>query len=190
MVPRQMEEFMTAGEPDQANMSADVDQADASAGGCGAPPQKDRHNEAPTCLTREYRTDSISVLWFAERCIHSGECIRALPRVFNPRRRPWVAIDRADADAIADAVLRCPTGALHYVRHDGGPDEPVPQGVEVRVVHNGPYFIRGALDVRNDEGQVIRSDTRMALCRCGSSKHMPFCDNSHREIGFDDSSAP
>ena len=79
-------------------------------------------SEAPP--PREYHTGRITVQWHAERCIHSGNCVRALPRVFNPRRRPWVDIDAADADAIERAVLRCPSGALRFVRHDGGPSEP------------------------------------------------------------------
>lgn len=164
----------------------DVDQADASAGGCGAPPEPDAPNHAPAGLTREYRSERISVLWFAERCIHSGECIRAQPRVFDPRRRPWVKIDAADADAVAEAVLRCPTGALHYVRHDGGPQEPVPERTTIRPVPDGPYHVRGKVEVRTSGGELIREDTRVALCRCGESRHMPFCDNSHTAAGFRD----
>jgi CDGSH-type Zn-finger protein len=30
----------------------------------------------------------------------------------------------------------------------------------------------------------MRRETRLALCRCGQSKHMPLCDNTHRAIGF------
>ncbi|HEX2095224.1 MAG TPA: (4Fe-4S)-binding protein, partial [Longimicrobiaceae bacterium] len=166
--------------------SSNPDQADASAGGCGAPPRPEAPNQAPPGLTREYRSDRISVLWFAERCIHSAECIRALPRVFDPRRRPWVQIDDAAADAVAEAVLRCPTGALHYVRHDGGPQEPVPGDTTFRVVRDGPLYVRGPVEVVTGEGEPVRRDTRVALCRCGKSEHMPFCDNSHRAAGFRD----
>src|SRR4051812_49429704 len=61
----------------------------ASAGGAGAPPVPSAANRAPD-LTREYEGDGITVEWYATRCIHSAKCVHALPRVFDPRRRPWV----------------------------------------------------------------------------------------------------
>ena len=48
---------------------------------------------------------------------------------------------------------------------------------------NGPYFVRGSFKLIDPDGSVHR-ETRMALCLCGQSKHMPFCDNTHRAIGF------
>lgn len=170
----------------ESKLPTEIDHADASSGGRGGPPKPESRNQAPAGLTREYRSESISVLWFADRCIHSAACIRALPRVFNPRRRPWVEIEAAGADAIAQAVLLCPTGALHFVRHDGGPQEPVPTDVAVRTVPDGPYYVQGLVEVTTSGGDLIRRDTRMALCRCGKSEHMPFCDNSHRASGFRD----
>jgi uncharacterized Fe-S cluster protein YjdI/CDGSH-type Zn-finger protein len=158
--------------------------ADASAGGTGAPPPADAPNRVFAKLTREYSTEKIRVQWYARRCIHSAACIRALPQVFNPAQRPWVTPENADADAVANAVLQCPTGALQFVRLDGGPEEAPPETVQIRAVKNGPYFVRGAVEMRDDNGDVIRNDTRFALCRCGQSKHLPFCDNTHRAIGF------
>ena len=102
--------------------SVEADESRASEGGAGAPPEPESPNRAPD-LTREYSTPDITVQWFAGRCIHSANCVRALQRVFDPQRRPWVEPAAAPADAIADAVLRCPTGALHFVRHDGGLQE-------------------------------------------------------------------
>lgn len=151
-----------------------------------APPDPQAQNQAPPGLTREYRSGSVSVLWFADRCIHSGACIRRLPQVFDAKRRPWVDVDAADADAIAQAVLACPTGALHLGPHPAGPREPVPQGISVQTVRDGPYYVRGEVEIRAADGGLIRRDTRMALCRCGRSENMPFCDNSHRATGFRD----
>ena len=64
-------------------------EASASEGGAGAPPDPVAPNRAPD-LTREYRAEGITVQWYAGRCIHSANCVRSLPRVFAPERRPWV----------------------------------------------------------------------------------------------------
>ena len=163
-------------------MAGQTDDADAGSGGTGAPPEEHEANEVFSDLTREYSSPDIRVQWYAARCIHTAACIKALPRVFNARRRPWIDVDAADADAIADAVLKCPTGALHFVRADGTP-EPVPGNVTVRIVRDGPYLVRGNIEVTDVDGRVVRKDSRVALCRCGRSKHMPFCDNTHRAAG-------
>jgi uncharacterized Fe-S cluster protein YjdI len=41
-------------------------------------------------LTKEYATDEIVVVWEPRLCYHSHNCVRSLPRVFDPNRRPWV----------------------------------------------------------------------------------------------------
>ncbi|HEY0708438.1 MAG TPA: CDGSH iron-sulfur domain-containing protein [Polyangia bacterium] len=164
----------------------DNEQADASAGGAGAPPPEDEANRVAADLTREYAGRGIRVQWYASRCVHSGACIMALPKVFNPMRRPWVDLTQpsAEADAVAEAVLRCPTGALHYVRLDGGPQETAADPVQITQVANGPHLLRGDIQIFDENGRLLRRDTRVALCRCGRSLHMPFCDNSHRATGF------
>jgi uncharacterized Fe-S cluster protein YjdI len=158
------------------------DEPDASAGGGGGPPPDDAANRAPSDLTREYTGRGIRVEWYASRCIHVGECIRAMPRVFDSRRRPWVdlAFPEAEADAVAEAVMRCPTGALHFERLDGGPQEAAAPGVRATPIPKGPLYLRGDVEIFDEAGQLIRRDTRMAICRCGKSRHLPFCDNSHR----------
>jgi uncharacterized Fe-S cluster protein YjdI len=156
------------------------DERAASAGGAGAPPRPDEPNSAPP-VTREYSTGRITVQWHAERCIHSANCIRAQPRVFDPRRRPWVDVDAADADAIANAVLRCPTGALQYVRHDEAAQETPDVPTTLTPIRNGPLYVRGDVEVRGLDGHVIRTGTRVSLCRCALARDLPFCDNSCRK---------
>jgi uncharacterized Fe-S cluster protein YjdI len=157
---------------------------DAGQGGAGAPPPEHAANQVRPGLTREYERSEIRVQWYASRCIHSGACIRALPSAFDPARRPWIDVDAADADSLAQAVMRCPTGALRFERLDGGPQEPEPESVEITPVRNGPYLVRGPVDIVDPATRQPRRETRVALCRCGQSKHMPFCDNTHRAIGF------
>lgn len=154
-------------------------EANASVGGAGAPPDPAGVNHAPD-LTREYPAEGITVEWYATRCIHSANCVRALPAVFDPRRRPWVEPDAAPPDAIAAAVLRCPSGALHFVRHDGGPPEVPDVPTTLTPIRNGPLYVRGELEMRGLDGHPVRQDTRASLCRCGLAHHMPFCDNACR----------
>jgi CDGSH-type Zn-finger protein len=50
---------------------------------------------------------------------------------------------------------------------------------------NGPYLVRGEFELTDQEGNVI--ETRrgtIALCRCGASRMKPFCDGTHKSIGF------
>jgi Iron-binding zinc finger CDGSH type len=92
--------------------------------------------------------------------------------------------DGAGAEAIAAVVEECPTGALHYRRLDGGSQETGDEETTVDPRPNGPLFLRGRLRIVDPEGGVIREDTRVALCRCGGSANKPFCDGTHRRIGF------
>jgi CDGSH-type Zn-finger protein len=60
--------------------------------------------------------------------------------------------------------------------------------VEIKVRHNGPYKITGAVRVIDADGNefVLPDDGRaLALCRCGGSTTKPFCDGTHSKIGFD-----
>ncbi len=59
--------------------------------------------------------------------------------------------------------------------------------VIVTVRDNGPNRIQGPVTVVDVEGNVIREvpeGERLALCRCGQALTKPFCDGTHREIGF------
>ena len=161
----------------------------ASEGGAGAPPHPDERNRAPD-LTREYHTPEITVQWYADRCIHSATCVRALRAVFDPQRRPWIEPTAASADAIAAAVLRCPSGALHFIRHDGGAEEASDVPATLTPIRNGPLYVRGDVEVRGLDGRPLRRDTRMSLCRCDLAERMPFCDNTCRKQHWRERATP
>ena len=61
---------------------------------------------------KEYSNGEIIVLWEAKKCIHSGNCVRTLSQVFQPKERPWIKIDNATSEEIKMAVAKCPSGAL------------------------------------------------------------------------------
>jgi CDGSH-type Zn-finger protein/uncharacterized Fe-S cluster protein YjdI len=134
---------------------------------------------------RTYETERIRVHWDSSRCIHTGICLRRLPSVFDVNARPWVDLSGADADAIADAVAHCPTGALRYERLDGADQEQPNRPTVVLPIENGPLLMVGDLDVKGPEGEPITHENRLTLCRCGMSRNQPFCDNSHRRRGWE-----
>jgi len=147
---------------------------------------QDIENEArylPT-VERVYRNENLEVLWEPSLCIHVGACFTNLLPVFNPQRRPWVNLNAASPDEIAEVIRQCPTGALHYRRFDGGPQEEPDSEITIQPRTNGPLFLRGPLKVVDIRGNVVREDTRLALCRCGASGNKPYCDGTHREFGF------
>jgi uncharacterized Fe-S cluster protein YjdI len=133
---------------------------------------------------RVYRNERVAVHWNPSRCIHSERCMRGLPQVFQPQARPWVQVDNATADEIATVIARCPSGALHVERFDGGAIEEPAEPTMVEPQPNGPLYIRGHIRVLDANGALVREDTRMALCRCGHSRNKPFCDGSHETAGF------
>ena len=63
-----------------------------------------------------YETPEITVTFEPGLCIHSGNCIRGLPPVFDVRRKRWVRPEAASAEAVEAQIARCPSGALKSYR--------------------------------------------------------------------------
>jgi CDGSH-type Zn-finger protein len=57
--------------------------------------------------------------------------------------------------------------------------------VRITPYKNGPYLVRGDFVITDQEGKTIKPRTGVvALCRCGMSRTRPFCDGTHKQIGF------
>lgn len=133
---------------------------------------------------REYASQDIVVGFEPARCIHAANCVRELPAVFDVDRKPWIDPEGASADAIADQIARCPTGALTARTPNGDPIDRVESGFSVAEVPNGPLYVRGDFTLVDDDGEAFPAGTRAALCRCGASANKPYCDGSHTDAGF------
>jgi uncharacterized Fe-S cluster protein YjdI/CDGSH-type Zn-finger protein len=136
-----------------------------------------------SAVRKVYRGRDIEVSFDLDICIHVGECLRGDRQVFQLKRRPWALPDLAEADEVAEVVRRCPSGALLYRRHDGGPEEETEESTTITALKNGPLLVAGRIEVRREDG-TIEMLPRATLCRCGSSEHKPFCDNQHLRTGF------
>jgi CDGSH-type Zn-finger protein len=55
----------------------------------------------------------------------------------------------------------------------------------ITAYENGPLLVRGPFDLRDQDGEPIEKyRNTIALCRCGRSRIKPFCDGTHKKIGF------
>lgn len=133
-----------------------------------------------------YQGKDIVVKFSVDRCTHVAECLRGAPDVFDTMRRPWIDADAEPADKVAEIVMRCPTGALHFRRKDGGPEEIPPETNTVVLLPDGPLYVFGDIEILGPDGEILMTETRIALCRCGESDHKPFCDGIHVYADFED----
>jgi len=97
---------------------------------------------------------------------------------------PWIVPDASVVEDVAAVIRQCPSGALTYRRKDGH-DETAPPVNLITLNENGPYAVRGDLSIDG-----APAGFRATLCRCGASKRKPFCDKSHKYVGFTASGEP
>ena len=65
--------------------------------------------------------------------------------------------------------------------------------VTIKARANGPFKVEGPVRVIDADGNefAVPAGRAVVLCRCGHSATKPFCDKSHRRVGFiSDDSAP
>ena len=135
-------------------------------------------------VVRRYEGEGIVVVWEPSLCIHTGNCLRGLPQVFDARARPWVQPKAASAEELVQTILSCPSGALSFQMADEARAPADNEPTTIEPTANGPLFLRGRLEVVDSRDNVLRRTDRLALCRCGHSQNKPYCDLSHLDVGF------
>ena len=110
----------------------------------------------------------------------------------------WKMIRRTDDPRVRDLAIKaacdCPGGRLTAVTKDGDPIEPE-LAREISLVEDpennfrGPLWAQGGIAIEGADGERYEVRNRVALCRCGESRNMPYCDISHMRCphmqGFD-----
>ncbi|MBN2348869.1 MAG: CDGSH iron-sulfur domain-containing protein [Bacteroidales bacterium] len=51
-------------------------------------------------------------------------------------------------------------------------------------MQDGPLVVKGNFSIKGSDGTILKTMKMASFCRCGQSKKMPFCDGTHRKIGF------
>ncbi len=141
---------------------------------------------------RKYTNGEITVFWQPKKCIHATTCYRELIEVFNPRKRPWVNMDGASTEEIIRVVKLCPTQALSFKSnkdidiekqaeiHTGQKET----NAEARIMEDGPLVLKGSFVLYDINGNELKHLKMTSLCRCGASITLPYCDGTHRKIGY------
>jgi uncharacterized Fe-S cluster protein YjdI len=145
-----------------------------------------------TDKAREYTNGEVTVYWRANLCIHSANCLIELPDVFDNSRKPWVNVHGASSKEIVRTVNTCPSRALLYKMNVNAtrrsPVKKKKRGAvhaRIELLRDGPALLKGSFIIRDaDKKKVKVSGEVVALCRCGGTKKMPFCDGTHKKIGF------
>lgn len=146
-----------------------------------SPPNNETSNGIETVTTKE-----MEIRFQAQRCIHARFCVTGAPKVFLANvKGPWIHPDAMPTDKLVEVAHACPSGAIQYSRFDGKPNESPPPVNLASVREAGPYALRGELVL---DGKP--AGYRLTLCRCGASKHKPYCDGSHHDVGFSATGEP
>lgn len=139
-------------------------------------------------LVKKYSEGDLTVIWKPGLCIHSENCWRNLPDVFKPKDKPWIQLSGCDKARVIAQVNACPSGALSYATHTeiSGSDVQNIEDDQVRVeiIADGPLAIHSNCSVSHPNGTIEQKSNKVFFCRCGGSENKPYCDGSHRKLGF------
>ena len=130
---------------------------------------------------RSFEADTIVMTDDESLCEHAGFCGNRVTNVWKMIRK---SNDPEVRDRLITMVSNCPSGRLEVAGPDGAPIEP---GFEpsIAAVPNGPLWVRGGIPITTQDGYTFEVRNRVTLCRCGQSSNKPFCDGTHKEIGFE-----
>ena len=98
-----------------------------------------------------------------------------LCRCGQSRNKPFC--DNSHIKAAFSASGEIPPLDSHPLPERNGP-------LHLKPATDGPLEISGPLEICCGTGRTVDRSQSVRLCRCGGSQNKPFCDGSHRRIGF------
>jgi CDGSH-type Zn-finger protein len=61
----------------------------------------------------------------------------------------------------------------------------VDERTKIIALDDGPCLVKGPVVLLDADGNEFRGErSTVALCRCGGSTNKPFCDGTHKKVGF------
>lgn len=120
---------------------------------------------------KEYSNGEVTVVWKADVCMHSANCVNGLKEVFNPGNKPWINVEGASSERIVDQVKQCPSGALSFYWNDREKAENQ---------ESTPASKKGKIAFKEPAKVDLIAGKTYAWCACGLSGNQPFCDGTHK----------
>jgi CDGSH-type Zn-finger protein len=130
-----------------------------------------------------YRGQGLTMSDDRTLCTQAGYCGDRFANV-------WAMIGRDDDPETRERIRTmsrlCPSGRL-LTQVDGSDEvDELPYEPSIAVVADGPLWVRGGVRIEGADGEPYEVRNRVTLCRCGASENKPFCDGTHKDIGFRD----
>ncbi|MGZ4149742.1 MAG: CDGSH iron-sulfur domain-containing protein [Actinomycetota bacterium] len=129
-----------------------------------------------------YRGDGLTLHDERTLCSTAGYCGDRFTNV-------WAMIGKTDDPEIRERIRHmtrlCPSGRIVTQPEGEGMEEPDFEP-SIGAVKDGPFWVRGRIPVVGADGTPYEVRNRETLCRCGHSRNKPFCDGSHKDVGFAD----
>ena len=145
-------------------------------------------DRAPSASRRDsWEGDGVVMTDDFDICTHAGFCGNRFTKV-------WQMIDQTSDPQVRARLMRmvdrCPSGRLEYSIPPSPEPVEVPYEPQISVTNDGPYWVKGRVQIVSEDGTQWEVRNRVTLCRCGRSRNKPFCDGSHKEYGFEDPAMP
>ncbi len=123
-----------------------------------------------------------------DRCAFARFCHRQNGDVWTLTQ---VSNDPENRRQAIEGITECPTGRLVARDKDGNIiEKKFPPEIEIvedpRKKCSAGVFVKGKIPIESADGKMYETQNRVALCRCGKSRNMPFCDAMHVSVEFDD----
>jgi CDGSH-type Zn-finger protein/uncharacterized Fe-S cluster protein YjdI len=113
-------------------------------------------------------------LMAADGSVAHADTRMALCRCGGSRNKPFCDGSHEKLGFADDGALQA--GEAPATRATGG-------RLEIRARPNGPLMLTGSLAVIGTNGRTAHGESTF-LCRCGHSANKPYCDGTHKKVGF------
>lgn len=127
-------------------------------------------------------------LYDDNRCAYARICHYNGVPIWNVQEEPGEGLKQK----VIEMAENCPTGRLTAVDSETGTvyeHDFEPSIVLVEdggMACSGPLMVRGGVPLISQDGTEYERRNRYALCRCGQSTNIPFCDAMHVNARFED----